>query len=783
MLDPASVDPLSSQSWRMNEMRLCPSEQRLYGADGAPIALERKAFDLLCFLVAQRDRVVSKDELLQQVWGRSVASDTVIAQAVSKARKALVSGGGDSEWIDVVRAVGYRYVGPAEVVLASSQHADPAAPPRPQTRGRIWRSAWLLVLLSLMIGAVAGTWWQRQLSLRDPLRIAVLPWRDDSGDASLQWAQLGLQALLVDALATDRRLAPVSQGSVRALLSARPDLVDAEAQAEYLSLATGADRVFAGRLARAGDGVVVELLALGKGPAASARLQGSDAASLAVAAAASVSQHLLPGFDPARPPPLSKVGFANEAYARGLDARLRGRSEEAARHLQSALDADPDMLAALYQLSVAQQLLRANDAWKATLDDLLARAELRGDRLYQGLALSGLGIHAWREAQLADAEALFRESATFFDAPSDRARAASVAANLGSLAAMQGRFDEAETEMSRALGAFEATGNAVEVARVSKNLGVLHVDRGRFAEAAPHFERSRALRQSLGLERDLAETLVSIGTADISMESPTTAVASLRRAAEIFAQLKDPLLESEALARLSTAQMAQGQLSAATETAAQSLAAARTADNASARGLAQLQLARLTNLRGDSAGALAMLDRAFEAMGTAQDQRGLAQVELLRLNLAPPTAQAGRARIDALIAELREGGWRSQQSDALAARAQLLQNAQPEAAEADRLEAFRVAEAIGEPALITARACELSAAALSLPTGSKEERAQARCREAATRDAFAARVQANLARAAGDDAAARDWLQKSKTLAGEAWTTQDEAELAALALQ
>lgn len=765
-----------TETMLLANMRLSPTELRLYAPDETPIALERKAFDVLCYLIAQRERVVSKDELLQQVWGRSIASDTVIAQAVSKARKALAIGGGESEWIDVARGVGYRYVGPAEVAIPTTLESGASR----TRRARVGWPALALLSLTLALGVFGGMWWQRQAILRDPLRIAVLPWRDDSGDASLQWSSLGLQALMVDALANDRRIAPLPQGSVGALLAARPDLVDSQAQAEYLAAATGVRHVLAGRLARAGDGVVVELMVMGEGPPISTRVQGNDPALLALAAGSDVTQALLPGFDPSRPPPLSRIAFANEAYARGVDARLRGRAEEAAQYLRSALGADPKVLAARYQLSIALQLLRDNESWKATLDLLLEDARAQQDRVHEGLALTGLGLHAWREGRLEQAEALIRESISLFNGPADAIRRAGAAANLGSLAAIQGRFDEAESGMQQSLAQFVIAGQLVEVARVSKNLGVLNVDRGRFDAARQLFERSLELRQSLGLEREIAETLVSLGATDLGLESPAAAQASFERAIEMFTRFNDPLMQSDALARLASAQIAQGRLLAAQESAGRSLAAARIADNPAALGLAHQRLAMVSRLRDDRASALAELDRAQVAMAQAQDSKGLARIALDRIALAAPEhAVATRELIDDVLAGVRERGWRGLEAEALALRGAVREPPDRAGARADLAAAHALAEAIGEPALITDLACRY-AALDPKPLDAQQQRAESHCLDAAARNPEAARLRAQRAEQNADISEALRWWQRRKQLLGEAWFTSDQAQLEAL---
>ncbi len=759
-------------------MRLSPGELRLYGADGSTIALERKAFDLLAHLVVERHRVVGKEELLQAVWGRSIASDSVIAQAVSKARKALVHGGGEADWIDVARGVGYRYIGPAEVVIPTAPVASSLPQPSP-ARPSLHRRWLIAAVILVAISAGLATWWQQRVAQRDPLRIAVMPWRNDTGDNDLEWTRFGLQGLIVEALASDRRVVPIAQTDVRVLLAARPDLADADAQAEYLSAATGADHVLAGRLSRDGDGLHVELVVLGSNANQSARLIGTDAATTALAASTGLTRPMLPGFDPMRAKPLSDDAFANEAYARGVDARLRGDAQSAARHLQAAIAADPAMLAARYQLSIAFQLMRRNDEWRSTLDDLLALSRARDDRTHEAMALSGQGLLAWREGRLDDAEALLHAAGEHFDESNDVLRRAGVEGNLGSLAAMRAEFDTAETAMRRALAAYEQAGQQVSVARVCKNLGILNLDRGRHDEAARWIERSLAIRQSLRLERDLAESLTAMASIDLAREQPAAAQASYERAATIFARFNDPLLESDSLARMVNALVAQGRLQAAADAAARSLASARLADNAAALGLAHQKLAWVARLRDDTSGSRAHLEQAQAHYRRIDQKQGLIRVALERAELdsAGNHSPETLTMIDTALAGAREHGFRVLVAEALLLRARTSDSTR---ARIDLAEALEIGHAIGEGDLITQISCAMVRIGLGdddLPNAPVD-----RCIQAATRSAEAAAALADRAESTGDFSAAARWLRQHKSLAGEAWNSDDESRLARLDL-
>lgn len=87
------------------------SDRRELICDGAVRPLERRAFDLLHYLLKHHGRVVTKEELLEQVWHRRCVTDSVIAQGVLKVRKALSDAPGFDCPVHTVHRVGYRVVG------------------------------------------------------------------------------------------------------------------------------------------------------------------------------------------------------------------------------------------------------------------------------------------------------------------------------------------------------------------------------------------------------------------------------------------------------------------------------------------------------------------------------------------------------------------------------------------------------------------------------------------------------------------------------------------------
>jgi len=88
----------------------------------AAIAVEPQVFDLLVYLIRNRDRVVTKDDLIESVWGGRIVSDSTLASRLNAARKAVGDSGGTQHTIRTMARKGVRFVG--------AVHGAPGAPAR-----------------------------------------------------------------------------------------------------------------------------------------------------------------------------------------------------------------------------------------------------------------------------------------------------------------------------------------------------------------------------------------------------------------------------------------------------------------------------------------------------------------------------------------------------------------------------------------------------------------------------------------------------------------------------
>ena len=76
-----------------------------------PVALEPQVFDLLVYLVQNRERVVSKDDVIASVWGGRIVSDSTLTSRINAARKAVGDSGESQKLIKTISRKGFRFIG------------------------------------------------------------------------------------------------------------------------------------------------------------------------------------------------------------------------------------------------------------------------------------------------------------------------------------------------------------------------------------------------------------------------------------------------------------------------------------------------------------------------------------------------------------------------------------------------------------------------------------------------------------------------------------------------
>ena len=94
------------------------------------VPVEPQVFDLLIYLIRNRSRTVSKDELIGAIWKGRIISEAALSTCVSAARRAIGDGGDEQLLIRTLHKRGFRFVGevassPASLAWISTAKDSP----------------------------------------------------------------------------------------------------------------------------------------------------------------------------------------------------------------------------------------------------------------------------------------------------------------------------------------------------------------------------------------------------------------------------------------------------------------------------------------------------------------------------------------------------------------------------------------------------------------------------------------------------------------------------------
>jgi TolB-like protein len=100
---------------------------------GAPVAVEPQVFELLRFLIERRDRVVTREEIIEGVWGGRFVSDSAVSSRIKSARQAIGDDCRAQRMIKTVHGSGFRFVAEVSEGGPAATASGPAPAEAPQS--------------------------------------------------------------------------------------------------------------------------------------------------------------------------------------------------------------------------------------------------------------------------------------------------------------------------------------------------------------------------------------------------------------------------------------------------------------------------------------------------------------------------------------------------------------------------------------------------------------------------------------------------------------------------
>ncbi len=206
--------------YRFNQCTL-DTERYQLSLSGKIVSIEPLVFDLLAYLIEHRDRVVKREELLDNLWKGKVVTDVALGVRLKDVRKAVLDSGKKQEVIKTIHGRGYQFIANTTVSTAENSTQNNEAIPSRQ-----------------------------DLKLPEKPSIAVLPFTNMSGDAEQDFFADGMTDEIITALSRILGLFVIANNSTRIYKERKVDIKD-------VGRDQGVRYVLEGGIRKAGDQVRV----------------------------------------------------------------------------------------------------------------------------------------------------------------------------------------------------------------------------------------------------------------------------------------------------------------------------------------------------------------------------------------------------------------------------------------------------------------------------------------------------------------------------------------------
>jgi len=555
---------------QFDRFELDTDRKSVSGPDG-PVNLRPQTFAVLCHLIDKAPAVVSRDELLDAIWGHQATSVSSVAQTIRELRHALGDSSSKPHLIATRRRLGYQFIGEIHAQEDPESSESLAAAPElrasamPDVRFRSWPT---LAILSAVVAALL-LWF-----FEDPVEgpagermptLAVAQMVNASDDPDLDWLGPALESYLGHAL--------VELGGFRVLtvdplaLDDRTQLanIDLIIEGRYLSAGVDGSRLLASVRRPGSDRLVTSV---------EASLNGWDVADLTLNAASAIRDQLgyssPPDVDPSLiRSRLPRTPSSQRAYFVAVEAIGQNQPQKALREIDRARENEPDNPRLDHIQALAHKQRGDWQAARQSIEKALAATRLwpRRDRL--GLEATAALLEFDYERAVDRLQALTE----FFPEPGNTRRLIEAligAGRLGAaeealqsawlhyprdprLALLNARLAQARNDHERRLAAGR---EAVVMAReegletllpagILAEAGAL-IELGRLDDAHAVVDELLGMTDLLG-DADLATAQLTLARIQFQQGELPLALASAKQARSLFEMIPHPAGEAEAL--------------------------------------------------------------------------------------------------------------------------------------------------------------------------------------------------------------------------------------------
>lgn len=379
--------------------------------NGRPVKLERIPMQLLCLLISRRGEVVTRDQIIEHVWGKDVFLDTDngINTAVRKVRIALHDDSDRPRFILTLPGRGYRFVG-EPLNLSEDPSVSPPASPSPESPAAsqptsqptsnqeratlgsalgslkstrpamLWGGVLLVCAATILLGSFHWISSRRNQARPGRAMLAVLPFQNMSGDPTQDYFADGMTEEMITQLGAmnPEGLGVIARTSAMHYKHTSEDVA-------HIAQELGADYVLEGSVRRSGNQVRVTAQLIQTRDqthlwAQDYDRQMSDVLEIQTSIAATIAGKIRVTLPVANGPAGPVNTAAYESYLRGtqdLEQRTQPSLRSAMAELTQAVGLDPQYAAAwaelsrTYSLSPVFGVLPARDAMPKARDAAL----------------------------------------------------------------------------------------------------------------------------------------------------------------------------------------------------------------------------------------------------------------------------------------------------------------------------------------------------------------------------------------------------------------------------